>query len=316
MNNSGEPDGGVVWHYTTSAGLKGIVENHAIRASSAAFMNDASEMRTGVRALAATYQRIKLSLTADAQNAIEQSSLLRESSVDHWFLSSASKARDLLTLWRSYGAAAPYALGFDASVKLSPVEYLTGDAHPNPPPGYYEDSVDEVDGRPVQMYDPDEVGVFGGTWRTVNYIDPAGRTSHEATLREFAERYTRATDFGRLFVDVGAVADSAVNYDKHEAFEDEREVRLIFEVAPLWKFVQYRESRFGLVPFIEIGAGGIPASLGEYVPREARRPLPLAEVMIGPSPLDPNAAERALRDFLDNRGYGEVRVTRSETPFR
>lgn len=89
-----------------------------------------------------------------------------------------------------------------------------------------------------------------------------------------------------------------MNYEKDRSFVDERETRIIVEVTPSWKFVQYRESRFGLVPFIELGSGAVGAGFGRYVPHGAREPLPVREVMIGPSPLDSRAAERALRQSI------------------
>ncbi|CAH0165130.1 hypothetical protein [Microbacterium sp. Bi128] len=316
MSNAETVETGIAWHYTTSAGLRGIIEANALRASSAAFMNDANEMRTGVRALRSTYERIKSSLTKAECEEIERGSFLQDSVVDKWYLVSASTSRDLLTLWRSYGAGASYAIGFDAAVKLHPIEHIAGEAHPSPPPGFYEDAYDEIDGRPVRLYDPDGVGVFGGSWRTVAYVDPKGEKSHEEEIRTFANRRATAAGSGGFFIDLGVFAESDVNYEKDHAFVDERETRIVVEITPSWKFVQYRESRFGLVPFVELGSGAVDAGIGRYVPRGAREPLPIREVMIGPSPFDSLAAERALRQSLDDRGYGEVTISRSETPFR
>ncbi|SIS19795.1 hypothetical protein SAMN05880568_3487 [Microbacterium sp. RURRCA19A] len=279
-------------------------------------MNDANEMRTGVGALRSTYDRIKSSLTKAECDEIERGSFLQDSVVDKWYLVSASTSRDLLTLWRSYGAGASYAIGFDAAVKLHPIEHIAGEANPSPPPGFYDDAYEEIDGRPVRLYNPDGVGVFGGSWRTVAYVDPKGEKSHEEEVRTFAKRGATAAESDSFLIDLGVFAESDVNYEKDLAFVDERETRIVVEVTPSWKFVQYRESRFGIVPFVELGSGAVHAGIGRYVPRGAREPLPIREVMIGPSPLDSRAAERALRQFLDDRGYGEVAISRSETPFR
>lgn len=74
MSNADSVDTGIAWHYTSSAGLRGIIEGNALRAGSAAFMNDANEMRTGVKALRSTYKRIKSSLTEAQREEIERGS--------------------------------------------------------------------------------------------------------------------------------------------------------------------------------------------------------------------------------------------------
>lgn len=90
--------------------------------------------------------------------------------MEQWYLVSASTSRDLLTLWRSYGAGASYAIGFDSAIKLHPIEHVAGEAHPSPPPGFYDDAYEEIDGRTERLYDPDGVGVLGGSWRTVTTL--------------------------------------------------------------------------------------------------------------------------------------------------
>lgn len=131
-----EISNGLAWHYTSAAGLLGIIEGHSLRATSAAFMNDANEMKTGVLALRLAFERMKHTLSDEDRKMAEASSLLRESSVIDSFLVSASSKSDLLTIWRNYGGGqVAYAIGFDRSIKLAPRENIGGEAHPAPPPG-------------------------------------------------------------------------------------------------------------------------------------------------------------------------------------
>ncbi|GAB3868874.1 hypothetical protein GCM10028801_45430 [Nocardioides maradonensis] len=39
--------GDLIWHYTTSVGLKGILVDHTLRATSVSFVNDPTEQRFG-----------------------------------------------------------------------------------------------------------------------------------------------------------------------------------------------------------------------------------------------------------------------------
>jgi hypothetical protein len=309
---SPEPPDDCAWHYTSAAGLLGIIESNSLRATSAAFMNDANEMKTGVRALRSSFEKIEDQLSEAEVAIVRKSSLLGESSVFDLFLVSASRDPDLLTLWRSYGVEqVAYSIGFDRSVKLSPREHNDADSHPEPPPGYADDEWDEVDGEPVRLYDSDAVYSFGGTWRDVDYIERGGTPAHTSRIREFIERRERSIEKGSFIVDVGSIADSPVNLEKDSAFKDEQELRIVVELNPSWKFVRYRVSRFGLTPYIELAQ-----TVGEdHVPAAARGRLPIRHIRIGPT-TDSATAMRALEHFLDDHGYGEVGISVSDIPYR
>lgn len=64
------------------------------------------------------------------------------------------------------------------------------------------------------------------------------------------------------------------------------------------------------MPFIRLTQGPEKATFVD----EAQS-LPIREITVGPTPYADEAL-RALRGFLDSNGYGDVRLHRSETPFR
>lgn len=313
MSNDGItlPDN-CAWHYTSASGLQGIVAASALRATSAAFMNDANEMKTGVQALMRSYERLKDELPRDDTALVEESGLFSEASVFNSFLVSASKEPDLLTLWRNYGGGqVAYSIAFDRAAQLVPREQVAGDSHPSPPTNYGSDAYEEVDGVLIRLYDPDQHFVLGGTWREVDYVPSVGTAEHEQRIRDFISSRRRSLAKGGLIANVGHIADSPVNLEKDDGFADEREVRIIVDLNPAWKFVKFRESRFGLIPYIELTA----SSGDEFATVGADGRLPIRHVRIGPSP-DPEHALRSLSLFLENHGYGDVPVSASTIPYR
>ncbi|WP_166999005.1 DUF2971 domain-containing protein [Paramicrobacterium fandaimingii] len=301
-----------VWHYTTAAGFLNIIRTSTLWATSAAFMNDAQEMRATSRAYNATFENIRGSLSAEERKSARKLGIMRSPDPFQTFLVSACKEPDLLTLWRGYGGEqVAYAIGLDRNVPLSPVEQVDGDTHPNEPPNYRNDEWDEVDGEPVHVYDPDQVFVFGSSWFDVDYISANGGNSHETTLRRTIRDHSTAEAFKRVMMETvwGGAAE------KDEGFSDEREVRMALELQPSWKFVKYRESRFGVVPYIELGSAQPSCEyVSRGIPAENRR-LPILNVTVGPNPW-PGEAAKAARQILDDCGYGAASLTSSSVPFR
>lgn len=272
-------------------------------------MNDANEMKTGVRALGAAFERIREHLPPDEVAALEESGHLNEGLVDDLFLLSASKEPDLLTLWRNYGGTTtPYAIGLDPGVRLRPVEAVSGMHHPRPPADWEVDR--DEDGSII--YDPDEVWIFGGRWRPVRYVNARGDETHEATVRDMARSALKAQLNKKRYITVPAFADSEIYLEKDRSFKDEAETRVVVQANPAWKFVQFRESRFGVVPFIELSDS---VEGGSFISKEAELKLPIKEVWVGPT-MDSATATRALENILDVTGYGDVDVRATSTPYR
>lgn len=303
----------LAWHYTSAEALISILHTDALRATSAAFMNDANEMKTGVRALKRTYERMRESFSPAERKAIEESGALNERSVDHLFLLSASRGPDRLTLWRNYGGATtPYAIGLDRSVLLRPLEVVEGRRHPRPPEGWDSVGWEESADGPVRIYDPDEVWVFGGQWNDVMYVNRKGTQSHEQSLRALAKDRMDGQERGSFLVSLPDFADSPVYLEKDASFEDEDEVRLVVEANPSWKFLQFRGDRFGAVPYVELSSSD---ERGRFISAAADRKLPIREIWIGPS-ADAVTARRALESLLHVSGYGDVHVRSTSIPYR
>jgi hypothetical protein len=311
--DQGQPsrDGALVWHYTNAAGLHGIIQSNAVRATSAAFMNDAHEMKSGRDAFAALFKARELELDSAAQDRIRDSGIMSSASPFSNYLLSASTDPDSLTLWRNYGGSeVAYSIGLERAATLSPLAQSPADIHPNPPRSYFEPDWEELGNgdRHNNNQNPDYELVLGGPWTDVSYISGP---NDPQIVRRFESLIAEEKGKGGIRgFPAYALSNSPTDFMKHVGFADEKEVRSVTWVNPEWKFVLHRPSRFGLIPYIELtGAEGKE----DFAPR--RNSLPIRQITIGPNPLSEDA-KRSLRVFLDMNGYGEVEIFVSETPFR
>ncbi|MBG0741349.1 hypothetical protein IV500_18445 [Paeniglutamicibacter antarcticus] len=64
--------GGLVWHYSDGAGLKSILGNRVLWASSAAYMNDFQELISGDDVLNKIYARLKEEVSENHREELQQ----------------------------------------------------------------------------------------------------------------------------------------------------------------------------------------------------------------------------------------------------
>jgi hypothetical protein len=280
-------------------------------------MNDAEELRTGRRALAQHFAARKAQLEPWQIKQLADLGVERDEDAFATYLLSASVAGDLLTMWRNYGGReVAFSIGLDTGAALKPVIQVAGWGHPCPPEHYYDDSRIELGEGEYANNDPDSPFVFGGRWTPVDYIEgetnPAVQKTFDALLNGLVNPATPESKRPVFTAPLG-LGGSPTDYWKHVGFQDERELRAAWQVNPDWKFVRYRPSRFGLLPFIEVATEHSSDADPDVVPDSTR--LPIREVMIGPSPFAADAV-KALRGFLDSSGYGDVAISRSVTPYR
>lgn len=308
-----------VWHYTTTAGLKSILVERKLWATSAAMLNDTSELGLGRSVLRDLLGRAEGISPEIQERALKLLDGNDEALVS--FILSASRNGDSLTLWRNYGGnEVAYAVKLDRNRKLIPIEQVKGESHPTPPPDYPEPEYERVSEEEYALsFDPDFKFVSGGTWRRVTYIQSADDRKVEAQLGKLVKDLTPTSN-----TLASATAEytwrsihSPTVYWKHHGFMDEREVRAAWAASPSWKFVRYRPGRFGFIPYIEVATWVDDL---DYMPNflaaePRRRTLPITDIRIGPTQF-PNDAERALRMLLNDNGFGHVKIHQSGTPFR
>jgi len=115
------PPGGVLFHYTTADGLKGIIEQNELWATSAYFLNDSAEITYGYGLLKEVLdewlsknprseESLTLGLARDLRKSFGED-LLNMSLIKPIYLTCFCEDDNLLSQWRTYGQSGGYSLG-------------------------------------------------------------------------------------------------------------------------------------------------------------------------------------------------------------
>jgi len=116
----GEPPE-TLYHYTTGAGLAGIISSGHIRATNFSFLNDSTEFRYGAelaikRLEAETAKHPEDDATALYVGVIGEVWMEKQTSLSETYVACFTEARDDLNQWRGYGGSADrYCLGLNSA---------------------------------------------------------------------------------------------------------------------------------------------------------------------------------------------------------
>lgn len=303
-----------VWHYTDGQGLQSIIGDGVLWATSHRFMNDSQEPNHATLVLNEAAAAARAKLTDPEVSRFDELMRYAERNGFEAFLLCAAREPDLLTVWRGYGSTVPYAIELDADVQLMPIEQKLGSEHPHPPSSWGREELGtDTDGGPILGPNPDHVRIEIQGWSPVQYDSKTAIERVERIAKIARKKPDPLSDALLPWMSLGGIDLLQL---KHDAFADEREARMIFEVNPRWKFVKHRSTRFGITPYIEVSTPDETNQLAandRFITGAAR--LPIRSVHIGPSPLGEESIG-ALREFLEFNGYPDVPVVKSSTPFR
>ena len=245
-----EPDGGRLYHYTSSAGFCGIVGSNKLWATHFQFMNDGSEMEYGSNLIRAELDALVESRKEDKETYAGIVSRLKtkiDQAATYFppYVFCMCENDDLLSQWREYGArSASYSIGFSAAGLVEITKSRTGTA-------LFPVIYDEVQQKEM-----------------VKHFVMA---SHEYAV----EKSTELQDDSLLdeFLDLAAALASYIAVRlKHPAFRHEKEWRLYYfsQAETKVEETRFRPTDMGVTPYIEI-----PALTGKT--------LPIVSVTVGPS---------------------------------
>jgi hypothetical protein len=266
----------LLYHYTTSEGLRGIVENGKLRGTDRSFLNDSSESSHGYEVAMQHCDLVRdiYSERDDGQTEIADRYLARlrveygKALAVSWFVASLCAQPNVLTQWMGYGHQGGYSVGLDArrlrtlgesnrSYILRKVIYQFGDQ--------LEELQNNVD-------------------RCVNRIMDEDYDKNSAVQEAVRETLVCLLRY------------------KDAAFEREEEWRLWW-CNPSAEEMHFRSRPdLGLIPFVEFDLSRGADSL-------------IREIWIGPTSLG-NEAERALKHLLSKEHLHDVEIKRSEIPLR
>ncbi|MCH4560331.1 DUF2971 domain-containing protein [Mesorhizobium jarvisii] len=267
-----------LYHYTSSAGLIGIVQNSRLWFSDSAFMNDGSELQYGMDIFRRKSEAMLAKKPEKNRNSLDalMEFLTGQQTYNRQIIFCMSDHGNLLNQWRDYGKdVTAYSIELDTLALLQD-EF-------NFRPGLYSLIYDEA--------------------------------TQDAIMEKFVEELfeiDQSVDYSKLDKDTqqsyimsgAAEATFVMSHFKNPAFNVENEWRFTFYAAYSAKEPkpQFRASALGVVPYYEWH-------------RSNGGKLPITRVMVGPSPYA-KASDIALKLFLFQAGYPEVETLYSTIPIR
>jgi hypothetical protein len=306
-------------HYTSAAGLLGILESQSLHATHSAFLNDSTEislffdkrlakvLESGIRAelavdpgLQALPQKVDAAIYADRMASVFRTTAHRfnEPYVACFSAPASERVQNdgLLSQWRGYGKDGGYALVFD-SQKLEEAlkdesttfwyQYAQwGDVH------YYQDDGDLANAEPE-----------------IHSAEDALR----ACIRNFIKNPVPA-ELESTFEPITTLSC----WYKHWGFHEEREVRIV-AIPPNAELVREGRAAGELRPVRQRKTflrGGTPVpylDLFAHASADDGFRLPVLRVIIGPHPQS-QLRRLAVEDVLRTRGV-EAEVVVSQIPY-
>jgi hypothetical protein len=279
----------VLYHYTSSAGLQGILNSRSVWATDIEFLNDEQELRHGLDQFLTSFKdQVNKRYGSDRYERLAASFQVHEH-IRH-FVSSFCENGDLLSQWRGYASPGGYAIGFDAR-KLQP----------------QLKSRRKGGGFMRVTYDPDTTAVMAKVWagKVAERLEesfseklvPAGQSDVEAVARHLRKFHKRHFLLG---VELCCLL-------KNPSFKEEQEwrvVRAIHMTPSRETNVNFREGPLGLTPYTSI----------DFTDESGR--LPISEIVVGPgSSMELRVS--AVRLLLAKLGYSRDVVVRASTiPYR
>jgi len=289
----------LLYHYTDSRGLLGMLETNTIRATEAGFLNDSAELDYVYTVVSTVAERQKKRLqTQAARKLAARLARAREGALPLMksvYVACFSQERDLLSQWRAYANdGLGYAIGLDPATQFQVGETRARKSWnaPRLVRVTYDDAV------PGSLVD----GFVAAVLKLVDRV-----ASRSKRLEAFAADRGESA----LVRGIGRLA-SAV---KNPGFREENEWRLVFEnhgPGGTFESLGFMPSRFGLTPYVSL-----------RVTRRGRQKLPLLpirELVLGPK-LDSAQAEMAahglLREYQYGRGTAEpLPIAHSDVSYR
>ncbi len=304
------PPKGLLFHYSTAEGLKGIIEKNELWATSAYYLNDSTEITYGYALLKEVLDdwiaknprpedSLSLGIARDFQRSFGVD-FFNMGVVQPIYLACFCEEDNLLSQWRTYGQSGGYSVGF----RVPAPDLLSG-----------------------QGFKP-EPNTFTSNWVKVDYnrneqvmkcravLDPLLAIFDDRETAQGLATIGAHPLFGyavlrRIITDI--LMEEIVGF-KNQAFEVEQEWRVVVRQRELTKQgtddggktvtpVHFRSSKGMLVPYLKL------------IPTDPAKKLPIACVRSGPT-LDKTTAGMAVGMMLYSNGFSGVRVQGSDIPVR
>lgn len=288
----------LLYHYTSATGLMGIVKNREVWATESNHLNDPTEVSYASQVLvslltdhAAGESGVERTRTEHAIELLERAysdpNSAEQYVEDRSYITSFSRTDHSLTLWRLYAGQNGFCVGFDKGHLL---EWLGHDHPTGDRDSMYAEERERYDALVANF-------ALAPRLQDVEYgSDPVLSVFHAVLAIPFDEGNSGANE-GRL-----RETFKRLSGIKHEAFADEREVRLVVQ-----------DNYHVPDPKVRVSAAGLLVAYRSVVfPFEAVRSITMAPGANAPR------TRRALNSLLSTGGrgaWGHVEVRGCDLPF-
>jgi DUF2971 family protein len=274
----------LLFHYTSAAGLIGILRERQVWASNVAFLNDSKEIdhAVDIAKLAVENSLRYAKWSSEQRDLLEEMRSYVGGAAKRYYVFSLSEERDLLSQWRAYcPPGGGYSVGFPSKqLKLmcAAQNFMLSPC----------------------VYNPTLQNAIVSEWLS-GYLQQYEECRERGEL-EAGGRQRISWEFGQHIAQFGA-------FLKHQAFEEEREWRLI---SPLidesHSQIDFRSSSTRIIPFFRFNLSD-----------NANRQFPRIDddvltVVVGPTS-DPPASQMAVQFLLTSLAKGAVSSS-SSVPYR
>ena len=276
----------LLFHYTSSASLIGILSYKTVWATNISFLNDSKELNHAVDITRNTvnFIRKKQNIGSSLDLLLEQMSEWAESAAKRIYVFSLTEQRDLLSQWRAYCPKGGYSLGLPSS-QLSAVARETDFVFCRCEYDY------QIKHMIVQEW-------INSAFLEFEQLVQSGHKDEDARKRVSYNLAQHLALYGCIL--------------KHEAFREEREWRLISrQIADDNENIRFRATEQSIVPYY---AFSLVSSISPDLVRGSESPNSLTLIR-GPSEnwmRDSFASQIVLTRLLDKGWY----QGRSDIPYR
>ncbi len=303
------PAMGLLFHYTSTDGFKGIIEKNELWATSAYFLNDSKEIFYGCQVVKeslddwiARNPRPELSLSLGLARQLQEAfgdTFLNMKVVRPIFISCFCEDDNLLSQWRAYGKSGGYSLGFQVPA-ADPIWGLGVKPEPTALTAVWA----KVEYRKNEQLNNCRaildalLPVFddSATTNAIAEIGPHPLCGYEVIFRRM----------------IDLLLEEAVSF-KSEAFTSENEWRVVIrqrerlkqgqdDGSNIVRPYQFRSREGMLIPYIRL------------IPSKDGGKLPIASVRSGPTN-DPISTSLAVPLLLEQNGF-KAKVSRSDISLR
>lgn len=302
-----------VWHYTSAAGLIGVIRDQRLWASEARTLNDISEITRGLEAV---QNWVTGNSTRPGVGEMAEAVERLTSQGGNTYILSASLEGDDAGQWRLYAAGSKgYAVELDASCPLVVLSEESGGPR-QPGLGWF--LRDSVEITPWLKVFYDDASLHQALEKIADHAF-SGMEALEST--DWSDSYPDAAVDAReeLFFGIYAAVAAVASVFKSSAFRGEAEARIVVTLSSKGlDHVLFRPSDHGVTPYVTLGPEPQNNSYGKvrHPDHVGDRKLPVKSVTLGPGLHNLNVG--ATEDLVRKAGYkrDSVTVAKAQSPLR